>query len=105
MNKTLTQAPLESTPVWLISANDLLEGGVVYLTEKSEWSRSLSSARIIKDKETAAELLADIEKNQTFVVSPFSVNACLSLSGDLTLPHFRDRYRESGPTHRSSTAA
>jgi len=56
--------PNNAVSVWLISANDLLSGQVVYQ-------------------------------------SPLIVDAHLHTDKTLTLTHFRNRFRESGPTHRS----
>lgn len=100
--KSKVDLTAEATPVWLISANDLLMGNVIYFNEASDWSRSLSTALKMVDIETANTLLADIELNQTHIVSPMIVNASLSPEGELMLSHFRDQFRESGPTYNST---
>lgn len=82
----------------LISANDLVQGTIVYLTESSQWDRSITSARKIEDHETATAVLTDIELTQQSVVSPYIVNATLSPEGNPMPTHFRDQFRESGPT-------
>ena len=42
----------------VVTANDLREGDVVYLTETNNWTRHLSEAEVLQDKATAKARLA-----------------------------------------------
>ncbi|MFT6301410.1 MAG: hypothetical protein ACI9XK_004343 [Granulosicoccus sp.] len=84
--------------IWLISANDLLTGGVVYMTPTSGWSRVLSDAFTISEKSVALSHLANLVSDQSIVLGHTLVEANLHTDGALTLSHYRDRIREDGPT-------
>lgn len=88
----------EASTVWLISANDLHNGYVVYLTPVFDWSRELSVAFTIGDKSTALSHLANIATDESTVVSQTLVEAGIETDGTLSLLHYRDRIREAGPT-------
>ena len=42
----------------VVTANDLREGDVVYLTEVNNWSRHLAEAEVLQDEATAKARLA-----------------------------------------------
>lgn len=86
---------------WLLSANHLLTGRVVYLTPHSQWSTNINDGLQFEKEQYASELLNNVAADQTTVLSPLVMEASLNLDGTLWLHHFRDRFRQSGPTHRS----
>ena len=90
----------EQGSVWLISANDLLSGDVIYLTELGDWSRNLVDALCREDKSVVTAEVTELEMQQNRVLGPILVEACVNSDGSLALQHFRDRFRDSGPTHR-----
>jgi len=100
MNTAVNDLSLdEPSPVWLVSANDLLSGSVVYLAEDNEWTRDISQAFQFDDQAVTTSLLEELEVDQSVVLSPLVVGATRHPDNALTLTHFRNRYRESGPTH------
>lgn len=91
----------EATPLWLISANDLLLGDVVYLAEQNEWTRDLGEASCFDSQPAAEQARLAAEDQHDKVVGPIVVGASYRTDEKaLMLNHFRDRFRESGPTHR-----
>ncbi|MTI09037.1 DUF2849 domain-containing protein [Curvivirga aplysinae] len=83
----------------ILTANHLIEGGVVYLTADNEWSGSIADARIANSEE---ELAAITEEGQLAltnnkVVDPHTVP--VSLEGNFAIPtHVKERIRAKGPT-------
>ncbi|MGK0231911.1 MAG: hypothetical protein ACI9US_004594, partial [Gammaproteobacteria bacterium] len=90
--------------VWLISANDLLMGGVVYLTPTMGWSRVLLEAFTVRKKSVALSQLASLVADQSTVIGHTLVEASLHADGTLSLLHYRDRIREGGPTRETLPA-
>jgi len=101
MTKQQKDTAIEQNSLWLISANELLSGDVIYLTSTGDWSRSLSDALCVDDKSAVASKVQQLEAEQNRVLGPILVEARVNPDGTLALQHFRDRFRESGPTHRS----
>ncbi len=93
--------PNNAVSVWLISANDLLSGQVVYQASSDLWTRDINDAHQYDERAAASEVLETLETDQSVVLSPLIVDAHLHTDKTLTLTHFRNRFRESGPTHRS----
>lgn len=82
----------------IVSANDLMDGDVVYLTERNTWSRKISEATIANDEEAAVALLVRGEARQDLIVGAYLVDIAL---GEDKLPrptHFREKFRLHGPS-------
>ncbi len=81
----------------IVSANDLLDGDVVYLTPGGSWSRSLQDAAVADD-DLAANALLDIANRQPeAVVGPYLVS--ISQSSGSVLPGLvREQLRNDGPS-------
>ena len=88
MTKTLDQ---------VVSANDLLDGDVVYLTHHGTWTRLLADAAIAEDKAEAVELLAAANDQPGKVVGPTLVGIERRETG-VEPAHIRERLRDSGPS-------
>jgi len=84
----------------IVSANDLLEGDVVYLDEAGGWTRDLNRAAVAHDAEAAQALLADAIAQQDRIVGPDLIEIGLSTSGVRRPVHYRDIFRERGPSNR-----
>jgi hypothetical protein len=80
----------------IVSANDLLEGGVVYLDKGHNWTRMISEAVIVNDSQAADALLADADQPDK-VVGPYLLDVTRRDAG-VQPDHFRERVRETGPT-------
>jgi hypothetical protein len=91
---------VKSNNAQIISANDLLEGDVVYLTAAGGWTRVLSDADLIEDKERAAVLLAGAKAQSGKVIDPYLLDVTTGPSG-VRPAHIRERLRDSGPSFRA----
>lgn len=83
----------------IISANDLLEGDVVYLTQSGDWSRHITEAQLVKDATEGEAALARADQPES-VVGPYLLPVAIDASGQVVPVHFREQFREHGPTHR-----
>lgn len=83
----------------IVMANDLLEGDVVFLTER-DWTRDPSKARIAHDAETSAAMEAEGKAAlaANLVVDPYLVPVDLDDQGLPIARHFRDAMRQKGPS-------
>jgi|AACY02.3.fsa_nt_gi Protein of unknown function (DUF2849). len=83
----------------IVSANDLLDGDVVYLDAAGGWTRALAEAAVARDAEAAEALLACAAAQQSRVVGPALADVALEPGGPRPL-HFREAFRARGPSHR-----
>ena len=79
------------------TANDLLEGDVVYFT-RSGWSRHLEHAALAATPQDAEGLLAEASAHSLEVVGVTLIDVDVS-SGHPEPVHFRERFRNTGPTN------
>lgn len=84
----------------IITANDLLDGDVIFLTADHDWSRVLAAAAIADTPEQAQCLLDIAAKHSGRVVEPYSVDVQLNAAGAPTPTHYREHIRTLGPTNR-----
>lgn len=82
----------------IVSANDLLVGDVVYLTSGETWTREITDAAVAETKAEAEGLLTAATAQQDRVVGPYLVD--IELGGRPQPLHFRERYRDMGPSNR-----
>ncbi|PCJ85098.1 MAG: sulfite reductase [Hyphomicrobiales bacterium] len=82
----------------IVSANDLMEGDVVYLTTAKTWSRDIDVASIADTPEQAETLLAIGEAQQEIIVGAYLIEIERLENGDLKPLHFREKYRLHGPS-------
>lgn len=83
----------------IVSANDLLDGDVVWLDAAGGWTRDLRNAAVAHDPEAAERLLAAGAAQQGRVVGPALADVALEAGGPRPL-HFREAFRARGPSHR-----
>jgi hypothetical protein len=82
----------------VVSANRLLEGDAVWLTEDDRWSPDMAEAELIED-EAVAQLRLLFGKGQpSVVVGVELVDAVPSPTGPVPT-HFREAFRTHGPTN------
>lgn len=82
----------------VITANALLEGDVVYLTEADTWSRHLSEAEVLTDEAHADLRLLEAQARTAEVVGVYLAD--MRLDGDTPVPaHFREDFRRTGPSN------
>ena len=89
----------EFTPK-VVTANDLLEGDVVYLTADDRWSRRLSRAELITDEAHATIRLLDAQRQANIVVGAYLADARATDHGPAP-PHFRQAFRMRGPSNHA----
>ncbi|WP_068112634.1 DUF2849 domain-containing protein [Tropicimonas marinistellae] len=82
----------------VVTANDLLEGDVVYLTADDRWSRQHHEAELIDDEAHAAIRLLDAERQQDTVVGAYLADAKAGPNGPEPV-HFRETFRSRGPSN------
>ncbi|MFV0359163.1 DUF2849 domain-containing protein [Tropicimonas sp.] len=82
----------------IVTANALLEGDVVYLTEDDRWSRLHSEAELIEDEAHATIRLLDAERQQGIVVGAYLADARSGPDGPEPV-HFREGFRSRGPSN------
>ena len=83
----------------VITANDLLEGDVVYLTPEGQWTRKHSEAALADTEVRAQELLKSAESRGSEIVGVYLADAKVDASGRPQPVHFREIYRTRGPSN------
>ena len=82
----------------VVTANDLLEGDVIYLTEDDRWSRDLSEAELITDEAHAQVRLLDASRQVGKIVGAYLADAVAGDNGPEPT-HFREEFRRTGPSN------
>lgn len=82
----------------VITANALLEGDVVYLTDADTWTRALSGAAVLTDEADAQVRLLEATARAGEVVSVYLAEVALSNDGPQPT-HFREEFRRTGPSN------
>ncbi len=82
----------------VVTANALLEGDVVYLTEDDRWSRHLHEAELIEDEAHATIRLLDAGRQEEEVVGAYLADARAGPRGPEPV-HFREGFRARGPSN------
>jgi hypothetical protein len=83
----------------MATANDLLEGDVVYLDSTGEWSRDIRDAALAVNPESAEALLKRAQGFPNRVVGPYLVEAEIDDCGRAAPAHFREVFRTRGPSN------
>ncbi|UWQ48428.1 DUF2849 domain-containing protein [Leisingera caerulea] len=82
----------------VITANDLLEGDVIYFTAQDTWTRDLSEAELITDEAEAQLRLLEAEKQNIKIVGAYLADAKAGPNGPEPT-HFREEFRRTGPSN------
>ena len=82
----------------IVSANDLIEGDAVWLTEDDRWTRDMAEAELIEDEAHAAIRLLFAKGQPNVVVGAELVDAAQGADGPVPV-HFREAFRTHGPTN------
>lgn len=85
-------------PPKIVSANDLMDGDVVYLTPQGTWSRQITDSAVAQDEPAADVLLAEGEKRQDLIVGAYLLDVAIGKDGAPSPTHFREKYRLNGPS-------
>ena len=82
----------------IVTANDLIEGDVVYFTEDNRWSRIHAEAELLEDEAHATIRLLDAERQHNRVVGAYLADAKAGPKGPEPV-HFREAFRARGPSN------
>ena len=82
----------------VVTANALIEGDVVWLTEDDRWTRTMSEAELIEDEAHAEIRLLDAQRQANVVVGAYLADARAGLDGPEPT-HFREAFRTRGPSN------
>lgn len=82
----------------IITANDLLEGDVIYFTADDQWTRELRDAELLTDEADAQLRLLEAEKQKIRVVGVYLADAKEGENGPEPT-HFREDFRRTGPSN------
>ncbi|MGR3616016.1 MAG: DUF2849 domain-containing protein [Paracoccaceae bacterium] len=82
----------------VITANDLLEGDVIYFTADDQWTRTLAEAELITDEAHAQVRQLDAETDSLSVVGIYLADAVAGANGPEPT-HFREAFRRTGPSN------
>lgn len=83
----------------VVTANDLLEGDVIYYTADHQWSRALSDATILTEQGEANSLLAIAHKEFDAIVGAYLADVKIDSAGKPIPAHFREEFRTKGPSN------
>ena len=82
----------------VVTANHLLVGDVIYLTDKDSWSRDLAEAEIIDDEAHAQIRLLHAQAQTDVVVGAYLTTVTVTADGPQPT-HFREEFRRTGPSN------
>ncbi|MFT4782960.1 MAG: hypothetical protein ACI9IV_000690 [Paracoccaceae bacterium] len=82
----------------VITANALLSGDVVYLTEDDRWSPYHHEAELLSDEAHAAIRLLEAQARDAEIVGAYLAQARAGASGPEPV-HFREAFRTRGPSN------
>lgn len=82
----------------IVTASDLIEGDVIYLTEDDHWSRRIDEAELITDEAHAQLRLLHAESQPNTVVGAYLAEARPGPNGPEPT-HFREAFRATGPSN------
>ncbi|MFY0633135.1 MAG: DUF2849 domain-containing protein [Vannielia sp.] len=82
----------------VVTANALIEGDVIYLTESGSWSRSHADARLFTEEGPATAALSAAELQSSEIVGAYLADAEASPKGPKPT-HFREAFRATGPSN------
>lgn len=82
----------------VVTANALIEGDVIYLTEDDNWTRDLRLAEVITDEAVAQIRLLDASARRSEAVGVYLADMTPTPKGPEPV-HFREDFRRKGPSN------
>ncbi|MDA7424641.1 DUF2849 domain-containing protein [Thalassococcus lentus] len=82
----------------VITANALVEGDVIYLTDTDGWTRALSEAEVLTDEAHAQLRLLEAQARSGEAVGVYLAQVALR-DGAPEPVHFREDFRRTGPSN------
>ena len=83
----------------VVTANDLLEGDVIYMTASGDWTRLHEEAELYENEVSANEALALAAKQAHRLVGAYLADARVGEDGEPEPIHFREAFRTRGPSN------
>ena len=83
----------------VITANDLFEGDVIYLTKTGGWSRDIADAHIAQSPEQFETMLEVANSQPGQIVGAYAANVKTDASGTAEPAQFREEFRTRGPSN------
>ena len=83
----------------ILTANDLLDGDVVYLARDGAWTRRPADARLFEDEDVANRSLAAAETQEDAIVGPYLAAAVPGGHLGPEPVHIREALRATGPSN------
>ncbi|MBV2360657.1 DUF2849 domain-containing protein [Thalassococcus sp. CAU 1522] len=84
----------------VVTANALLEGDVVYLSEDDRWVRRLNEAELLTDEAHADLRLIEAQARHAEVVGAYLADVKPGPNGPEPT-HFREDFRRTGPSNHA----
>lgn len=82
----------------VVTANDLLDGDVIYLNAAGGWTRVMAEAAMAETEDEAERLLAIAKKDANQLVGLYLADARRGVNGPEPI-HFREAFRTTGPSN------
>ena len=82
----------------VVTANALLEGDAVWLTDDDNWTRDIAEAELIEDEAVAQDRLLFAISQPDTVVGAYLAEAKATANGPAPT-HFREEFRTRGPSN------
>lgn len=89
--------PQRFTPK-VVTANALLEGDAVWLTEDNTWTRDIRQAELITDEAHGDLRLLEAQSRASEIAGAYLANAQMGKDGPEPT-HFREDFRTRGPSN------
>ncbi len=83
----------------VITANHLLDGDVIYLTDAGDWTRELSEAALLTEQDVAEARLSEAQAQHQITVGAYLADAKAGADGQPEPTHFREEFRRTGPSN------
>ena len=85
----------------VVTANDLLEGDVIYMSADGSWVRALEDAKLFDDENEANDALAAAQVQAGSLVGAYLADAQKDANGNPCPVHFREAFRATGPSNHT----
>ncbi len=82
---------------YILTANDLIDGDVIYWGNNDFWVRHLNEAKVFEEKESANQALQAASTNIALVGS-YLLEITKGDLGEESI-HFREKFRANGPSN------
>jgi hypothetical protein len=82
----------------VVTANDLLDGDVIYMDRQGAWTRDLHRAALFQDEPSATTALNRAESEAVMAVGVYLADAKPGTQGPEPV-HFREDFRRRGPSN------